>query len=434
MRPQENASFRQVPPAYGDIKMPTVPSITSQTLPNGAVMHVLLGGSQPIVKVDVSLCAGPLVADRPLVGFASVNLLTEGTEAHTAKQIAETLDYYGASIWPSTNRWRATVSSLCLERDVRHIVGLLCEVIRRPAYQEDELELFKQQELQAFDVGELKSSTHASREYVNLLFEPGCVYSRLARRDDYKALTPQMLRAFHAKAYTANGMQIFVSGRPTDADVKFIADTFGSTDWAAGEAIDMSRPRYRPEPGKAMVEFDSEQTSVRMGRPLFGRDHEDFLAFQMVNAVFGGYFGSRLMQNLRERLGLTYGIYSGVSANRLGGSHTISAEVKTGSHEQVVSEVFKDMERLASECVSEREMETLRGFLMGDMLHFFDTVLTSADAIFGLLLDGQRPESLVELYDTMRDTSATEMRDMAAKWLAPSSYSVVCVGRGVNPA
>ena len=71
---------------------------------------------------------------------------------------------------------------------------------------------------------------------------------------------------------------------------------------------------------------------------------------------------------------------------------------------------------------------------MGDMLHFFDTVLTSADAIFGLLLDGQRPESLVELYDTMRDTSATEMRDMAAKWLAPSSYSVVCVGRGVNPA
>lgn len=433
MRPQDNA-FRQVPPAYGDIKIPTVPSIASQTLPNGAVMHVLLGGSQPIVKVDVSLFAGPLVADRPLVGTAAVTLLSEGTEVHTAKQIAETLDYYGASIWPSTNAWRATMSSLCLERDVRHIVGLLSEMIRRPAYLDEELELFKQQELQAFDVSELKSSTRAAREFIKLLYEPGCIYSRRAGRDDYKALTPQMLRAFHAKTYTANGLQIFVSGRPTDADVKFIADTFGSTDWAAGEAIEMSRPLYRAEPGKAMVEFDSEQTSVRIGRPLFGRDHDDFLAFQMVNAAFGGYFGSRLMQNLRERLGLTYGVYSYISANRLGGSHAISAEVKTGSHEQVVSEVFKDMGRMASECVSEREMETLRGFLMGDMLHFFDTVLTSADAIFGLLLAGQRPESLVELYNTMRETSAGAMRDMAAKWLTPSSYSVVCVGRGVNPA
>ncbi len=425
-------TFRLTPPPSGDIKMPVIPSFTTQKLPNGAMLHVMPGGNQSIVKFEVCVSAGSLRCDRALVASATSELLTEGTQRHTAQEIAESLDFYGAYTWPASSIGRASLTSLCLERDLAPVLAIVNEILRQPTFPDEEVALYKAQELQNFDMKMMRTPFLASRAMLELLYESGSRYRRFALREDYDALTPEMLRTHHASSYRPNGAHIFVSGRPSDADIRLIAETFGSTDWEPGTDWEAPGPQYNPKPGRAMIEHDGEQTSVRISRPIFNREHPDLLPFQMANAAFGGYFGARLMQNLRERLGLTYGVYSTVNANKFRGVHTIATEVKTGSHKVVEKEIFNDMERLASEVITDREMETLRGFMMGEMLHFFDTIMTSADTVFTLLLDGVGTDYLSDFYRVARDITKEEVRDMAAKWFVPNEYSVVCVGKGVE--
>lgn len=412
--------------------MPVVPAYESQTLPNGATLHVTRGGNQPIVKIDIYLAAGSLRTIRPLIASATANLLTEGTSFHSAQEIAEAMDFYGSYTWQKSSIANSSLSSLFLQKDLKHIVGLLNEILRHPAFPDQEVELYKAQELQSFDMKMMKTSFIASRALLNAIYKPGCRYGRMADRSDYENLSPQMLRDFHSEAYRPNGAHIFVTGRPSDDDIRFIAEAFGTTEWQPGDDWQAPEVQFQTEPSRTMIEYDGEQTSILVCRPLFNRFHPDALPFGMTSAVLGGYMGARLMQNIRERLGLTYGIYASLNVNKFKGNHLIQTEVKTGSHEQVVREIFNDMERLASELISEREMETLRGFMMGELLHNFDSVLNSSDTLATLMLDGVGHGYVGEFYRVARDISREEIRDMAAKWLVPSEYSVICVGKGVG--
>ncbi len=420
------------PPPSGDIKMPVVPTFETEVLPNGAMLHVMPGGNQSIVKIEINVAAGSLRTSRALIASSTAELLSEGTEFHTAQEMAEALDFYGAYTWPKSSITRASVSSLCVERDLKHIVELVNEIIRHPAFPDEEVELYKAQEIQNFDMKMLKTPYLASRAMLHALYAPGCRYGRVARHEDYDNLTPQALRDFHAEAYRPNGAHIFVSGRPSDDDICFIAETFGTTDWQPGPTWEIPGPEYNKTSSRTMIEFDGEQTSVRVFRPIFNRSHPDMLPFGMANAALGGYFGARISQNLRERLGLTYGAYSTLNVNKFRGVHSISTEVKTGSHEQVVREIFNDMERLASECITDREMETLRGFMKGEMLHYFDSVLTSADTVAAFMLEDVNMDYVNDYYRIASDISKEEIRQMAAKWLVAGEYSVVCVGKGVG--
>lgn len=427
-----NQPFRLTPPPSGDIRMPNIPPHTVRQLPNGVSLCVLLGGAQPVVKVEVCVRGGTARSERAAVARAAASLLTEGTEAHSAQEIAETLDFFGASIVPSCSLARASLSAVCLQRDVRKVVDLLHEILMRPAYPDKELDIYKAQELQNLEVQKLRSSNMASKLMAQTLYDDGDRRARFATRETFETLTSGLLREFHREAYVPNNAYVFVSGRPSDADVEFIAETFGAESWARGEDWMAAPPRFRHGARRKMVEHDGEQTSVRIARPLFDRKHPDFITFQLVNAAFGGYFGSRIMQNVRERLGLTYGIYSSVAVGNYCGTHSISSEVKTGSHEVVVEEVFREMRRMADSLLSPREMQTMRGYLLSEILRNFDTVFTTADAIFDLLLHGVDTGVFVELYDAVRDAGEEDIRGVAARWLVPEEYSVVCVGKGVQ--
>lgn len=409
-----------------------MPLYESERLANGVVMHVMRGGHQPIVKVDISLAAGSLRADRALVASATAELLSGGTRRHSAREIAEVVDFYGAHTWAESTIAAVSFAAVSLEKDLRAVVDVVSEVLREPSFPEREVGLYKGQELQAFEMKMMRTPFLASRALLELLYAPGSRYRRYATREDYEALCPEVLRRYHGVAYRPNGTHIFVSGRPTDEDVDYIAKVFGGMDWEAGELWEAAAPEYNECPGRRMIEYDSEQTSVKMARSTFTRGHSDNLPLQMANAALGGYFGSRLMQNVRERLGLTYGIYSAASANRFRGTHTISSEVKTGSHERVVEEVFREMGRMGESLLSDKEMETLRGDMMGEVLHYFETIMTSADTVFTLLLDGMTTDYIRDLFEMARDITADEIRDISAKWFRPEEYSVVCVGRGVG--
>ncbi len=409
--------------------MPVVPEYTTTRLANGVMLHVLRGGAQPVVKIDVLLRAGTLRSDRPLVARAVANMLGEGTINHTSQQIADTLDFYGASKWTTTMTGYTVVSAMCLSRDTRPVVDLLEEIVKYPTFPQEELDIYIAQELQGYDVNILKTSYLAVREMLRLTYAEGDRNARVAQREDITALTPESLKRFHSLAYRPEGAHIFVCGQPTEDDVKIVADAFGQNWQSGGELWTPSMPNFAPSVQRSFIQHEGEQTSIRFTRRLFSRNHEQFLPFQVANVALGGYFGSRLMQNIRERLGLTYGISSYVNSNALWGTHSIGSEIRAGSHQKVIDEVAREMETLATTLIPDREMETLRGYMLGDILRYFDSVITSADSLFSLLVDEVPVSRVKEYYDVVKNITPSEVRQVAEQWLVPDDYSIACVGR-----
>lgn len=420
---------RLTPPPAGDIRMPAIPKFSSQALPNGVVMTLIPGGSAPIVRIDMSLEAGSLRCDKPLIAKATAELIVAGTLSRSAAEIADLLDFYGAGLYATASLRRATVTLICLQKDVVRLVPLMREVLMEPSFPDDEVDLYVAQERQNYDVSSLKPGFHAQRAMLGMLYEPGERYSRRANREDYDGITPEALREFHALAYRPTGCQLFVAGLPSDDDVKLIAETFGSQSWEGSEPWAPPTPKIVTTPNVKYIDMESEQTSVQVARHLMSREHPDFYQFRILDTVFGGYFGSRLMKNIRERLGLTYGIGSFLSASRYLGVHTISSEVRSGAHEQVVQEIFADMRRLAEASITEAELQSLKGYMLGDILRYFENVMASADTISNLAVDGYGPERVEALFRTVSDITPGDLQALASRWLCPDAYSVVCAGK-----
>ena len=419
---------RNIPPKFGDIQMPVVPQYVTTTLPNGIPMYVLRGGSQPVVKVDLLFRAGLRRSRLPLVGRATSVLMAEGTVNHTSKELAQMIDFYGAYTWSNVVANYSTISAMCLSRDVKPVFSLMEEMIKYPTFPKSEVDLYAAQELQKFDVSILKTSTQASRNLLKLLYVEGDKSARVANREDYMALTPEVIKEFHSLAYNPTGAQIFVCGQPSEADLKAISDAFG-VNWEGGEPWKSESPVFNDKPSSVFIDHEGEQTSLRMARRLFNRMHPDFLPLQVANVALGGYFGSRLMQILREDLGLTYGVSSYISAGKQFGIHGIASEIKAGSHNQVIDVIKNEMGRLSTELIPDKELENIRGYMLGDLLRYFESVTASADTLFSLLVDEVPVSRFEEFYNVVRNITPEEIRDAAARWFNPDEYCISCVGR-----
>ncbi len=422
---------RTIPPASGDIKMPNIPEYTFRQLPNGAKLYFMRGGSQPIIKVDIVFPAGTLRAKRTLVAKAAADLITEGTSKHSASELANKLDFYGAYLWGTMTLRRARFSLVALQRDLGPVIDIFREVIVDASYPEKEVALYIAQERQDFEISMLKTSFLANREIVKALHKEGSIYARQATLEDYDTLTASEIRDFHDECFRPEGASIFVSGRPSDGDIELIANTLGR-DWNGGTSWTVPIPSLNETARTVMRNFDGEQTSVRFVRPLFSKLHPDFIPYLILDSALGGYFGSRLMQNLREKRGLTYGVNSYISSSLVWGLHAIGTEIRTGSQDVVVSEIKREIEELTKKPIPDKEMKELRGFILGDNLRSFDNAIATAETVSSLVLDGFTAQRVKEEYDIVKNITPSELLEVARRCFDAEAYSVVCVGRDVE--
>ena len=260
-----------------------------------------------------------------------------------------------------------------------------------------------------------------------MVYEKGCPYGRFATDKTFEEMSVEDLRAFHDEAYTQTGARIFISGQPSETDVSMIADKFGAN-WRSGNEWSLPTPKLKDHFGESITDMKSEQTSVVMVNKVMGKDHPEFMPFRIVDTVLGGYFSSRLMQNLRERLGLTYGVGSWLTSFPDFSLHYIRTDVKKGEHERVVDEIRKEIRNLCEAPISKEEMEMVRNFMLGDLSRMFDTTLTAADTVMGLLSAGTDEKRSQVFYDTLTSATPEMLLEVARKWLDADAYGVSVAG------
>lgn len=364
-----------------------------------------------------------------MVSRATARLLREGTKEHSGADLAERLDFFGSSLQTPVQLDTANLVLYSLRKYAEHTLPLLASMVLDPAFPEEELAMFQENNIRELSVELEKGEVVAYRMLTELLFGAEHPYGYNSTPELYRAVTRADLAAFHARWFRADRMSLFISGGVTDAMLQQTTSLFGSVP----KGSDVQEPPMAspdtPTQNTYIRQQGSLQTAIKAGRRLFNRHHPDFNGMYVLNTILGGYFGSRLSAQIREKLGYTYGIYSSLDAMVHDGFLYIATEVDHQNAASTLDAIWTECVRLQQEPVSDVELNMVRNYLSGLLLYGLDGPLNASDVLKSYVVDGLYLEALDQLIATIRTITPDALQALAKQYLNPADFTVVQVGR-----
>ena len=258
---------------------------------------------------------------------------------------------------------------------------------------------------------------------------------RLVQKEDYKRITPDVLRKFYDRYYHSRNCTIYVSGKVGDDCVRRIEDLFGREAFGKGfqkpektDFIPVSSVDKR-----IFVEYaDVMQSAVRMGMLSLERCHPDYLKARVMVTLFGGYFGSRLMSNIREEKGYTYGISAGIAPYPGQGILVINTETANEFVEPLVREVYHEIDRLQNDPVPEDELFMVKNYMLGEMCRSYESAFSLADAWMFVQVSGFGDTHFEDALNTIKNITPEEIRELAGRYLCKEKLKEVISGKKMS--
>lgn len=419
-------------PAFQAIQEIQLPAVAQHTLDNGILLHLIAVEQQPVLRLECVFDAGAWyeqTADRPGSAFFAVKMLAEGTTSRSAAQISEHFDRYGAFVELNSGPDRASLVVYCLTKFLPDVLPLLRELITEPTFPAKELDDLRNITLQNLRVNYEKNAYLAGILFREKLFGLDHPYGRSQRPEAIEQLTRDGVAAFYERAIRNRPFQLILAGLASENEVLLINRELGQlpirTDqlsaFAGGLPTDDALPILAKKP-------DSTQSSIRLGRRLFTRSHPDFFKMLVTNEILGGYFGSRLMKNIREEKGFTYGISSNMPSFRREGYFLIGTDVNRENTQQTLDEIRREIHVLQTEPVSADELETVKNFMAGEFVGSLNTPFEIADRYKVILLDDLPADFLITYIQRMRAVTPVDIMETATRYLVPDDLREVIVG------
>jgi len=401
-----------------------------QKLDNGCNLFCFNSGDQELVRIEWIFANERFDPAKPLLNMAVNTMLTEGTGTLTASQIADRVDFYGAFLQVDYGYDQSLVTLYSLNKHLQHTLPVIKDIITNSVFPEKELETFVRNQQQKLQVSLQKNDVVARRLFIKALFG-NTIYGLAANADDYKTLHREDMLLHFKQMYQPANCTIIVAGKIEPEILDLIAGTFNQ-DWDSTSAkTDISQPELEPaEQHFYLTEKpDALQSAIRMGIPIVNRTHPDFPPLQVLNTVLGGYFGSRLMANIREDKGYTYGIGSGISSLKLSGSLFIATEVGADVCKAAITEIEKELNLLKVQLIPEGELSLVRNFMLGSLLGSLENVFSHADKFKNLYFSGLDYDYYDRYVETVKTVKAERLQQLAEKYLNFDGFYKVIVGK-----
>jgi len=391
-------------------------------LKNGIEIYTVEAGAEEVMSIEWVFYAGNWYEDKNLVAAASNLMLKNGTSAKTAFQVNEHFEYYGSYLNRSCHSETATVTLHCLTKHVKELLPVIRELLTDSVFPEEELAIAKQNMIQRLKVSLKKSDFVAGRLIDVYLYGDQHPYGRFSREEDFDALTREQLLQFYKNYYQQGKLLLFVAGRLPDNLEELLNEQFGDfSNRPLPEnkyAIDnAAEKKYR-----VTNDPDGVQGSVRIARPFISRHHPDYMKAQVLNTLFGGFFGSRLMDNIREDKGYTYGIHSYFQNHLHDAAWMISTEAGKDVCEATIAEVYKEMKILREELVEDDELLLVKNFLIGTVLGDLDGPFHIINRWKNIILNDLDENYFYRSIDTIKNISAKELQELANRYLTPDDF------------
>ncbi|POY35258.1 insulinase family protein [Solitalea longa] len=396
-------------------------------LKNGISLYFIDASEADLVRVEFIFSNTQWSIDQPLVIGATNSMLNEGTPHYTASQLADKIDFYGAFFQHEAGFDHSSVTLYSLNKHLKSTLPIIKEIITEACFPEQELATYVQNSKQKLQVNQQKNDFLARKKFNQVLFGDHSYYGYNVQAEDYDKLSREQLLGVRRKQYTANNCTIIVSGKVKAEERQLITELFGNEDWLSEELLKVDQPLLKPSStAKHLVERpDALQSAIRLGKPLFNKTHPDFQSMQVLNTVFGGYFGSRLMSNIREDKGYTYGIGSAIVSLKDAGYFFVATEVGADVCSNALTEIYKEIDILKNNPIPEEELSLVRNYMLGSFLGSLENAFSHADKFKGILFYGLDYDYYDNFFETVKTVTPQHLQELANKYLADDFLEVV---------
>jgi len=420
---------RTLAPEPAPLSAPPQPLVETAQLANGAPVYLVRFGDMPVVDCSVVSWAGTVYEAKPNATGYVAKMLLEGAGTRDAAAYAETLDELGASVSFRNGFETFSANLSCLTERFDEAVELLADAIYRPHFPAEKFELQRSRERQALSVQAQRTEFHARRLFRAKLWGESHPYGRSTSLETVDALELADVVQHHQNWVKPSNAYYVVAGQfEPEAVLAQLNRVFG-----ADVIVDPPVPNL-PAPPVADGGFmaydmpNKQQATLRLGLRTAGRDHPDYHALQLLTTVLGGYFGSRLMSNLREEKGFTYGIGAQWSAMRHGGLFVIGTDVGAAYTQPALAEIRHELVRLRKEPLPERELAVARNYRIGRLLMSQETPFQVGERVKSWVANGVAFDDVQVAYDTLQRTTPSDLHRLAQVYLDPDAMTTVVAG------
>ena len=399
-----------------------------RTLSNGMKVLGFNIGSQEVIQLEFNFYSGSKYQEKSLIAGYVSKMIGEASSNYVSGEIMDKIDYFGAFLQSDSDRDMSHVTLFTIQKQLNHILPVFAEALLNPTFPERELNIHLQNGKQNFKVENEKVGYRCRQLFTELLFK-NHAYGKFADETAYDELSASMLVDYYKKMYSASNGLIVVAGKFDDSLYSQLEKEFGVI--PIGKNIRNSQKMISSKSEKVYEEKPGAiQSGIRIGRVLnvkYGSN--EFFKLQIINTILGGYFGSRLMSNIREDKGYTYGIGSAIVSMEDAIFFFISAEVGADVTNETLQEVYFELNRLCDEMVPKEELLMVKNYMLGSMLKSSDGPFSMADKYKTVYLKGEDLSFYDRYISMINNVTSEELLIVAKKYFNPEEMLEVVVGK-----
>ncbi|MBK9733776.1 MAG: insulinase family protein [Saprospiraceae bacterium] len=408
-------------------KLP-MPHLQQYYLSNGIKVCEVNFGSQEIIKIEIVHKAGRSKEDYKLIGRATSSLLKEGCGTMTSSEIAEKIDYYGASIKTGSNMDFSYTSMYSLTKHIDHILPILSSMYTEPSFPEVEIQKFKHLNIQKLKEELTKNEVIAYRQITEEIFGKAHAYGYNSFEEEYHKIDKQKIVSHFNDYYGTDEAVIFLSGRITDDTRKCVSDYFGQIPKYSKQKLYQESLIPIAKKEIKITTKNDHQCAIKIGCKLFDKHHEDNAVFFVLNTILGGYFGSRLMTSIREDKGYTYDISSNMDQMLYDGCFYVSTEAAPQYADLILNETYFQMNLLQNEKINLTELDMVKNYLMGNFMNMLDGPMNVSSFAKALIMVGQNENDFELFIEQIKELSPEDIIKAAQKYLNQDQMVEIIVG------
>lgn len=375
-------------------------------------------------RLDLYFDAGTIKGDQGVASFVN-GMLLSGTKEKTSVQINNEIDALGGFYESGISTENSVITIYSLRENLIPILKILQDAIQNLVFHEHEVEELINDRRQKFKVSMEKVSFIAQRAFQQRLFSES-IYGRVTNESDFDSVSTKKLVKFFNENYLNGLTKVVVVGDFPQDNIDEIIDLTGA--WASKIFTPFEKEIQNLKGTVHVVKDGAVQSAIRIGRMLFNKKHEDYLDFLILNTLFGDYFGSRLMSNIREDKGYTYGIGTMVAELHETGYFLIATEVGKDVKDATLKEIQFEMERLQTELVGEAELELVKNYMLGQILKSADGPYSMMDLYMGVEPYDMDLDFYNKSIESINNIRPERIQELALKYLNWNQMTVVSAG------
>jgi zinc protease len=399
-------------------------------LSNGIPVYTFNLTEQDLIKIDFVFQAGSIYHQNPLIPEAANSLIESGTQLFTSAQIAEKFDFHGAYLDLLMGKHMAQLSLYTLNKYLEETLSLTKELLLNAVYPSHEIDIWLQNKYNSYLINRSKSDIISSEVFAETLFGEEHPYGRHIQDFHFKEFQKEDVSAFFKQYYNPASLTVFLSGKVEDTQLKLINKLLSSIPFV--QSIDDNDIDFSikiSQKSEVLIPVaNSVQSSISAGMLTIKRTDPDYRKLHITTTILGGYFGSRLMANIREDKGYTYGIYASLMSLPKSGIFSINAQSSKDVYKDAIKEIKKEIDILRNERISDHELRRVKRYISGSLARTFDGAFALADVFKSLLLFDLNFDYYESYFKTLQTIQADEILETAQRYLNYENMSFVIAG------